>query len=146
MTRAFNFMRLNTFLLLLLVVSSGAFAQDRLGTNTVAQEEREALVALYNATGGPQWTNKSGWLGLPGSECEWHGVLCVPSEGGEKSTLSVFSVELSNNNLVGAIPAELGDLKRLASLSVFGNRLSGSLPEPLIERWLSRPLHIGAEA
>ena len=24
--------------------------------------DRDALVALYNATGGPNWTNNSGWL------------------------------------------------------------------------------------
>lgn len=112
----------------------------------VPTEERDALVALYNATGGPQWIHNSGWLGAPGTECGWYGVLCDYPDHVSNRVPFVASLSLSNNNLVGAIPPELGNLKSLEWLSLFGNRLSGRIPEPLIERWLSGPLYISAEA
>jgi hypothetical protein len=127
-------------------------------------EEREALVALYKATGGEHWTHRVGWLGAPGSECHWHGVGC---EGDE--AVNVVIVDLDENNLAGAIPNELGQLKKLRWLNLeknhltgaipgtlgqlqnlewlalFGNDLSGLVPDPLIQKWLAGPLDISAE-
>jgi len=44
----------------------------------IPAEERQALIDLYNSTGGNNWTDHSGWLGPPGTECQWHGVACAP--------------------------------------------------------------------
>jgi hypothetical protein len=112
----------------------------------IAPEERQALVALYHATNGPNWTNKSGWLGPPGTECDWYGVTCDPPERTAKRTPSVVSVELSENKLAGAVPPELGHLKNLEWLEIFGNHLTGRLPGSLLQRWLAGPLQVGAEA
>ena len=46
----------------------------------IPQVEREALIALYNATDGDNWTCNDGWLGAPGTECSWYGVTCDTEE------------------------------------------------------------------
>ncbi len=100
----------------------------------ISQSEREALLALYNSTGGDNWTNNTGWksgdlhtdgFALPGSECEWYGIYCN-SDGD-----SITSISLNDNNVIGPIPSELGRLTNLTSLSLRTNQLSGSIPAEL---------------
>src|SRR6185295_5979999 len=64
--------------------------------------ERTALIALYNATGGPGWTDHAGWLGPAGSECTWFGVRCSADSS------AVTGIFLSNDNLTGSMPPEIG--------------------------------------
>ena len=94
--------------------------------------ERAALVALYNATGGANWTNKTNWLSDE-SLGSWYGVS-TNSDG------RVTHVHLQNNNLVGTLPGELGDLSHLVHLSFFNDRdgsdkrpggLTGPIPTEL---------------
>ena len=85
--------------------------------------DREALVALYNATDGPNWARNQGWLtdaplGL------WHGVKTDRSG-------RVTELDLEENELTGSIPPELGDLENLTVLSLYGNGLTGSIPPEL---------------
>lgn len=122
-----------------------SLAQSSADLNPLPPEERQALIALYNATGGSQWSNNSGWLGASGTECKWYGVTCDYPAHIQKRPPFVVSLELSNNNLVGAIPPELGHLKSLEWLSLLGNRLTGTVPESLIHRWLAGPLDVAAE-
>jgi Leucine-rich repeat (LRR) protein len=84
--------------------------------------EREALVALYNSTDGDDWADNTGWL-LSADPCGWFGVIC---SGGQ-----VWRVDLNANNLTGSIPAELGNLTALLSLSLRSNNLTGSIPPEL---------------
>ena len=85
-----------------------------------AARDRPALEALYNTTGGPDWTNNTNWLsGRPLSE--WHGVT-VDSNG------CVMDLDLSNNQLTGMIPTELGNLAKLQRLNLSGNQLTGTIP------------------
>ncbi len=119
-------------------------------------EERQALIDLYNATDGARWTDHSGWLGPAGTECQWHGVICVPTKDG---LWTVFQLTLSGNHLVGRIPDSIAQLTHLENielsenqlfgavsealvkltelkwLDLIGNRLSGLLPNTLIRRW-----------
>lgn len=122
-----------------------SFSQSSTDLSPRPTEEREALIALYNATGGLQWSNNSGWLGVSGTECKWYGVTCDYPGHIQKRPPFVVSLELSNNNLVGAIPSELGHLKSLEWLSLSGNRLTGMVPESLIQRWLAGLLDVAAE-
>jgi len=96
----------------------------------IPPEERQALIALYNATGGPQWKDNSGWLGEPGTECEWHGITCnyVEPRGVGRT---VVVIGLGQNNLAGTIPLELGQLKNLWYLDLEENQLSGAMPPEL---------------
>lgn len=85
--------------------------------------ERDALVALFESTGGSDWTNRDGWL----SDDElgnWYGVD-TDSQG------HVTRIVLNENNLVGSIPSELGVLVHLSRLSLQRNGLTGEIPPEL---------------
>jgi hypothetical protein len=112
-------------------------------SHSVSMEERQVLVALYKATDGDHWNHHVGWLGPPRTECKWDGVRCG-SESGEPTF--VTGLVLYQNNLVGSIPRGLGLLSHLDELMIFGNHLSGMLPQVLIQRWLAGALEISAEA
>ena len=84
--------------------------------------ECEALVALYNATDGPHWTNHTGWL-QTNTPCSWYGVDCPDGP--------LSGLLLGNNNLSGTLPDQLGDLQNLRLLALYKNNLSGSIPTTL---------------
>ncbi len=81
-----------------------------------------ALLALFANTQGPEWNTTDGWL-TPTSMCTWHGVTC--SDG------AVETVTFADNNLVGALPRELGNLSEVTELVVTNSALSGSIPPEL---------------
>lgn len=91
-------------------------------TFPVPLSERDILVTLYNATGGLDWTNKTNWLSN-NDISTWHGVSV--------SNGLVTGLDLSQNNLMGKIPAELCNLTNLDSLKLGDNQLSGSIPPEL---------------
>lgn len=84
--------------------------------------ERAALLAVYNATGGPNWQSKDGWGGPPGTECNWAAVTC------DDAGTTVTQLVLGYNNLRGTIPKEIGDLTNLERLNFSSDRLSGTIP------------------
>lgn len=86
------------------------------------QNARDVLVALYNATGGTNWTNKTNWLSN-NDISTWHGVSV--------SNGKVTGLDLSLNNLTGTIPAALGNLNTLENLNLTGNQLGGAIPTAL---------------
>ena len=61
------------------------------------EQDSLALVALYNATNGPNWTNNENWLTGPVSS--WFGVDV--NIGNNR----VIRLDLRNNQLSGAIPS-----------------------------------------
>ncbi|MDE2779201.1 MAG: hypothetical protein OXI91_05935 [Chloroflexota bacterium] len=109
--------------------------------------DREALVALYNATDGPNWKLVGGWLS-DDPIGEWRGITpdgdgCVahlllpdnglagtlPPEMGNLSSLEWL--DLSHNRLTGEIPAVLGQLNHLQRFVLSGNQFSGPIPAEL---------------
>ena len=87
--------------------------------------DREALVALYNATDGDNWnaSASANWLSdAPLSE--WSRVL-TDNDG------RVVALILPGSGLSGEIPAELGSLSNLVSLGLSNNELSGCVPSSL---------------
>ncbi len=112
----------------------------------IPKGECEALVAFYQATNGPSWTNNWGWLVSP--PCEWAGVWChsghvrsfhaggnnnvsgqIPAAIGNLTGL--WWLHLSRDDLNGPIPPELGNLSELVDLTIHDTNLSGALPAEL---------------
>ena len=89
-----------------------------------AETDREALVALYNATDGENWDRSANWLS-DAPLGEWEGVT-TDDDG------RVTRLQLDNNKLSWEIPAELGSLSNLEWLSLRGSfELSGEIPAEL---------------
>ena len=88
-----------------------------------AATDRAALEALYNATDGATWTDNTNWLSAEALS-EWHGVST-------DATGRVTDLNLIQNGLSGAIPAELGDLTSLWGLFLQENELTGPIPAAL---------------
>ena len=88
----------------------------------IPQAECEALVALYNSTDGANWSNNSGWMDT-NTPCNWYGVTC--------SAGHVTGLSLGSNQLIGSIPAQLGNLTNLQDLYLQNNQLIGSIPPEL---------------
>ena len=112
-----------------------------------AQSDREALITIYHATGGDDWTFDLNWLSdAPlgtwlGVEVGRNGRVTsldlsvrsmtgrVPSELTDLSGLEYLDLTL--NELSGEIPAWIGELKNLKYLSLKGNSFSGEIPAEL---------------
>lgn len=103
-------------------VSAQSF--DCSSVTDVQQEECEALVALFTSTNGAGWTNKTNWLQTT-TVGDWYGVNVEIGH--------VKFINLNNNNMVGSIPPDLGDLTHLQGVDLGANQLSGSIPPELGE-------------
>ena len=90
------------------------------------ETDREALVALYNATDGENWDASANWLS-DAPLGEWHGVT-TNADG------RVIGLDFFSNGLSGEIPAELGSLANLTYLNLSNNALSGCVPSSLEDR------------
>ena len=98
------------FTFFLIFVSLTAFAG-------ISVSEKKALISIYQSLNGKNWNTK--WdLNKP--ETTWFGVQIV----GDK----VIALDLSNNNLSGTIPTEIGQLVHLQKLNLFKNQIEGQIP------------------
>jgi len=93
--------------------------------------ERAALIALYNNTDGDNWNDNTGWkeppldvdgFAMPGTENTWFGLTT------DAGNASVTLIDLTNNQLTGSIPPEIGNLSNLIDLSLGWNQLTGNIP------------------
>ena len=119
------------------------FDVEQLNQNT---SDKEALIAFYNSTGGPNW--RTTWdrikVDLAGRVTEINlksnnlqGTL--PAELGNLTELK--KLELNRdfqyleevNNLNGAIPSTLQNLKKLEVLNLSNSGLTGSIPSEIGE-------------
>jgi len=105
--------------------------------------DRQALEAIYIASGGEQWNGAAGWM-TDRPLHEWHGIMVRQGRvvgidladnglvGGIPEAISLLtaleSLDLRWNALVGSIPSALSSLGNLESVLLSGNRLSGEIP------------------
>jgi hypothetical protein len=92
-------MKLIAFSIALVVLLSALAACS--SPTPVPTTEHDVLMALYESTNGDDWSDNSGW-GTKRDICKWHGLTCNDER-------SVKQLELSQNNLTGSIPPELGN-------------------------------------
>ena len=111
----------------------------------VTNPDRDALIAFYNATDGPNWTytwdlNKdmNTWPGItlyPNGRVRYiqldsrNLVGEIPDEIGNLSELEI--IRLGRNELIGEIPTQLGSLLKLRTLDLSNNELTGNIPSAL---------------
>lgn len=103
----------------------------------VSQQERDALIALYNSTDGDNWVDNTNWLTSAHVD-EWAGI----STEGNRVTI----INRNFQNLNGQLPDEIGDLIHLKELRISVNaNLTGSIPSTIGNltelRWLRLQLN-----
>ncbi len=107
----------------------------------IPDSERQALIAIYEATHGGTWVANTNWCATspcpleaptfapPGSECYsgtpgsgWYGVVC------DQERAHVVGINLSANHLTGSLPS-IAAFAALQDFMVSNNELSGTLPD-----------------
>ncbi|TAE21482.1 MAG: hypothetical protein EAZ92_16940 [Candidatus Kapaibacterium sp.] len=91
---------------------------------TPAEQDSLALVQLFNTTLGSEWVRQSGWLRAGVSVRDWQGIVI---ENGR-----VVRLHLDSAGLHGELPASIGRLTALKSISARANALSGAFPQSLL--------------
>ena len=106
--------------------------------------DRAALVALYEATDGPNWVNNANWL-TDAPLAAWYGVDTDVSGRVIRLDLSrrKEGAEQTGNGLLGSIPPELGNLSNLEELDLGRNSLTGTIPPELGQLSNLRRLDLG---
>ena len=102
----------------------------------IPHPDRAALVALFEAAGGPNWNRNDNWLSDEPLD-RWRGVG-VNREG------RVIWLFMQGNNLTGRIPPEFGALTELENATLSFNRLSGAIPPELGALTKLKELDLGA--
>lgn len=86
----------------------------------------DSLISLYKNTGGPNWTNKTGWedgvAGYDYNYCDWYGINCNLNE-------EITSINLGQNNLIGTLNNSIDQFNKLEKFDVFNNDLTGTIPD-----------------
>jgi hypothetical protein len=98
-----------------------SYSRGLTGSFTVAQgfpgnleTDSLALVALYNSTGGESWTTKTNWLS--NTIDTWSGITLIGQ--------SIIALDLSSNNLTGAVPEPVVDINALQSVNLSDNNIT----------------------
>ena len=121
-------------LIIITIAVPSALAQTCEGIQT---EECQALYALYNGTGGDQWTDNTNWLST-GPVSDWYGITVDSGH--------VTEIDLRDNGLAGPIPPELGNLTSLVNLGLYSNNLSGEIPPELGSLTSLMSLHLSSNS
>ena len=118
----------------LAALTLGVIVLDVEAQSSDVQTDRDALVALYDATNGDDWTFNTNWLS-DAPLGDWYGVntnasgrvvsVYLKGRGG------LFGQAPTPHGLSGHLPEELGNLSHLSTLNLGINNLRGSIPESL---------------
>uniref|UniRef100_A0A7S4AVN8 Leucine-rich repeat-containing N-terminal plant-type domain-containing protein n=1 Tax=Pseudo-nitzschia australis TaxID=44445 RepID=A0A7S4AVN8_9STRA len=86
-------------------------------------QQRYILCVFHYATSGNFWNKSNNWMDAERSECEWYGVAC------DDKNLIIEEIDLSDNNITGPLPDEIGSLSSLKLLNMSFNLLSSTIPD-----------------
>ncbi|TXI70181.1 MAG: hypothetical protein E6Q41_01690 [Cyclobacteriaceae bacterium] len=131
--------------------------------------EFAALKELYDSLGGANWTNKTGWpaagawpaSATPVQMDAWYGI---DIQNGDISAISFINNNLvgkipakignlkglralvlaQHTNMIGSIPATIGNLPQLHTLNLSTNKLAGAIPASINQLTNLRTLHLGS--
>jgi hypothetical protein len=81
----------------------------------------QALVALYQSTGGPGWTTRTGWFTSGMCSSVWEGIECTAGR--------VSEISLPGNNLVGSLPPTFTSMTGLRIIDLAGNDIGDVFPD-----------------
>jgi len=87
--------------------------------DTSCAEDRSVLLEFYEAMDGDNWS--ASWDTTQCDPCSWYGITC-------NSEQEITGIDLSNNNLQGALPTSLAEVVTLSTLDLSGNQLEGCFP------------------
>ena len=87
---------------------------------TSAETDRRVLELFYERTEGGRWTNNENWMRDAPLD-DWHGIT-TNAQG------RVTHIEFWNNEILGRLPNEIGNLSYLKSLKITDTYLEGHLP------------------
>ncbi|MDR1886767.1 MAG: leucine-rich repeat domain-containing protein [Prevotellaceae bacterium] len=128
------------------IVRTVKVIQKSLGRQMFREDDSLTLVKFYDATGGDQWTDNTGWK--TSSLENWYGVVikndrvtgikfdsnnlsgALIPELGELAMLDTLSI-VSEKDVTGSIPVAIADLPNLAYLNISGTSVSGNIPPQL---------------
>lgn len=131
------------FLLTILTVSISLSSSNLLKAQCHINDW-SALKALYENTGGDNWTDRSGWdwmidnRSTQPANCDLS--LLHKIELGLDGRVS--KVLLYVNNLTGTLPTELENLASLKVLALYGNQITGSIPSEIGNLTNLKELHL----
>jgi hypothetical protein len=103
----------------------------------ISQAEYDALEALYKSCNGNYWLwdplhPEKKWIFPSGLNIPcfygWQGLTCLSVAADE---CSITEIDLSDTNLVGPLPVEIGNFADLNSLNLEMNSISGTFPNSL---------------
>ncbi|KAL7483338.1 hypothetical protein ACHAW6_008990 [Cyclotella cf. meneghiniana] len=96
--------------------------------------QRYALAVTYYATNGPGWYNQINFLS-DRDECEWNEITKEEGyfigAGSCNDDGLVTALALWSNNLMGALPEEVGTLSTITTFSLYDNNMRGPPPRIL---------------
>lgn len=108
------------------------FGHDEYAAKKMIQ--RYALAVTYYATNGPGWNNQINFLSEK-DECEWNEITKEDGyfigAGDCDNNGFITALALWSNNLVGALPEELGTLSTVTTFSLYDNKMRGPPPRIL---------------
>ncbi|XP_024392526.1 uncharacterized protein [Physcomitrium patens] len=116
-----NFHIVSAFIVCILVLSRTM----ELVASDPLPEEGLALLAMKSSFADPQNHLENWKLNGTATPCLWTGITC-------SNASSVVGLNLSNMNLTGTLPADLGRLKNLVNISLDLNNFTGVLPAEIV--------------
>ena len=130
-----------------ITAKSGRISASIQVTVEIENPDRDALVALYRSTDGPNWRNNNDRVSEEPIN-NWYGVRTngdgrvtelrlggnnldgtIPSKIGKLSKLEHLA--LHSNQIRSRIPSAIGDLTALTQLALYDNQLSGGIPSSI---------------